>query len=602
MKFFNNKKKVKQNLEKENISTEEIENQNRTKTAQYPRICAFDFNENKLKKLNNNQNVIYYGDLGKSIVNIPNENPRSNYFFKLYNDYPNNLQEYQIIAINLCNNEEEEFNPRKHKIEKRVTTNEDLLICVKYPQTVLTQKNLALELISNNFNKVSSEENIVIIFADMAKDITYYFYNNTSKGLNYSSETTLNNYDFLPMYISSNKIYGKYQQVIKPFGTLKTFLNEYIDSFEYNLTFNLDKEDTSLIPLIENEKGQITSFMKVINESLIIILPSSDKSEEILIRLIHEILPTITPKLFPYSQLFSWLSDDRFIFPEVKEFYNQKEKLKREYNLATKKIDDKIILINEKNSFLHSMLTETAENLVNAVKTYLEWLGFENITISDENKTEEDFLEEDLAFIYNGIQFLVEVKGIGGTSKDSECSQVLKIVNRYMRRTQNTNVKGIYIVNHQRYKSPILRTNPPFNQTQIDDAINDDRLMITTYDLFKLYFNIKNNLIDSTWAKNQFMKKGTTNFLPDEDLYIGYVRKTYQEDSIASVIIEKNSITINEEILIINKEVLSITKTVSIELNKKLLKKAETSENPIGIKFSNKVLRNSKLYKITITK
>lgn len=600
--FFINKKKIKQEFEKENNSTEEIENQNFSQTAQYPRICAFDFDENTLKKLNNNQNIIYYGALGTNIVNIPNENFRSNCYLKFYSDIPNNFQEYQIFAFNLCNNNEEEYNPSKFKRAKRVTTNEDHLICIEYPQTVFIQKNLALNVIKYNLKKISNEKNILIIFADKKKDITYSLYNNTSRGFIYDSEIEINTYDFLPINIDSSNISGKYQKVIKPFGPLKTILNEYIDSFEYNLIFNLDREDSSMYPLIENEKGQITSFIKVINDTLIITLPSSNKSEEILIRLIHEILPTIKPKLFPYSQLFSWLSDDKFLFPEVKEFYKQKEKLKSEYNLAAKKIDDKIVLINEKSSFLHSILTETGDNLVSAVKTYLEWLGFENITISDESKTEEDFREEDLSFIYNGIQFLVEVKGIGGTSKDTECSQVLKIVNRYMKRTKNINVKGIYIVNHQRYQSPELRTNPPFNQTQIEDAINDDRLMITTYDLFKLYYNIENILIDATWAKNQFIKKGTTNFLPDEDLYIGYVRKTYQEDSIASVIIEKNSITLNEEILIINKDVLSITKTLSIELNKKPLKKVKTSESPVGIKFSNKILRNSKLYKITTTK
>lgn len=118
-----------------------------------------------------------------------------------------------------------------------------------------------------------------------------------------------------------------------------------------------------------------------------------------------------------------------------------------------------------------------------------------------------------------------------------------------------------------------------------------------TYDLFKLYYNIKNNLIDPIWARNQFIKTGINDFLPGDDLFIGTAKKTYQNDTIASVIIENNNITIDEEILVVNGDVILIEKVKSIELKNGPLNKAEVSENPLGIKFSKKVLKKSKLYK-----
>lgn len=45
----------------------------------------------------------------------------------------------------------------------------------------------------------------------------------------------------------------------------------------------------------------------------------------------------------------------------------------------------------------------------------------------------------------------------------------------------------IYIVNHQRYMNPSLRDNPPFKDNQIDYAEDDERRLLTTWQLFKQF-------------------------------------------------------------------------------------------------------------------
>ena len=70
---------------------------------------------------------------------------------------------------------------------------------------------------------------------------------------------------------------------------------------------------------------------------------------------------------------------------------------------------------------------------------------------------------------------------IGGTSKDEECSQIFKIKSRRMKELKRFDVFGLYIVNHQKHLPPLNRENPPFTENQIQDAINDERGLLTTW-------------------------------------------------------------------------------------------------------------------------
>lgn len=74
------------------------------------------------------------------------------------------------------------------------------------------------------------------------------------------------------------------------------------------------------------------------------------------------------------------------------------------------------------------MLTETGDSLVNNVKQYLEWLGFDNVQSMDEEVKEGEDFQEDLQIrLDNNELLIIEVKGLYGTSKDNECSQISKI-------------------------------------------------------------------------------------------------------------------------------------------------------------------------------
>ena len=116
---------------------------------------------------------------------------------------------------------------------------------------------------------------------------------------------------------------------------------------------------------------------------------------------------------------------------------------------------------------------------------------------------------------------VIEIKGIGGTSTDGQCSQIEKIKNRRMQERRNFDVFGLYIVNHQRYQPPLLRENPPFKREQIQDAENDKRGLLTTWQLFNLYFSIKNGCISKEEARKALLKYGLIEFSPQNCVSLG---------------------------------------------------------------------------------
>ena len=165
--------------------------------------------------------------------------------------------------------------------------------------------------------------------------------------------------------------------------------------------------------------------------------------------------------------------------------------------------------VDKKYKFLNDLLIETGDKLVQAVCTYFKWLGFSNVEAIDGN---EDILREDIQITEEDKLYIIEVKGIGGTSTDAECSQVAKHRRKREKEHRDKEIIPIYIVNHQRYMRPSLRQNPPFSDNQIDYAENDERGLLTTWQLYNQYKLIENGVFtreetreDETMATKQII-------------------------------------------------------------------------------------------------
>jgi septin family protein len=119
----------------------------------------------------------------------------------------------------------------------------------------------------------------------------------------------------------------------------------------------------------------------------------------------------------------------------------RKAKLEDEYKAALTEIEEELQKNRAKYKFLHDLITETGDSLVKAIEDFFIWVGFENTVNMDE--THPEIKEEDIQITLEKGLLVIEIKGIGGTSKDSECWQISKIKNRRAKERNSFDVFGL---------------------------------------------------------------------------------------------------------------------------------------------------------------
>lgn len=210
------------------------------------------------------------------------------------------------------------------------------------------------------------------------------------------------------------------------------------------------------------------------------------------------------------------------------------------------------------------------------------------------DETKPKLKEEDLQIPLDNGLLVVEIKGLGGTSKDSQCSQVSKFKYRRAKERNRFDVSALYIVNHQRFLPPAERTNPPFNEQQIDDAKSEERGLLTTYQLFQLYSYVTSDFITKEDARLSLLEYGLVQFKPSKSRLIGYPLEIHHQGKVAILQINNIFLSKGASIIVCNEDRWFRTKIVEIRLNDKTVE--SISKGEIGIKFSHSISKKSELW------
>lgn len=373
---------------------------------------------------------------------------------------------------------------------------------------------LDMSIISNGIFSTTKNQ-AVIVFCDSNTE-TYYAMEHgpvrNPRDIQYST------YDFKSSYLGVKEKSGK--RFKKPDNVVaKSFTDlifKYTRESHYNMVFHGVNEHD--VVLAENETGEVVSFVRIIKDKTFVFLPSISNKSDFLNDLLNNVLPDIPlfEEYFPNNGSFQWINSDSYVSYEEKSKSIEIEKFKAEYEKNILKLQSELTELSNKEENLKTkaLLTATDDELVFAVKWFLEYVGFENVVAPDDDVDEEngEVREEDLNIETNSKTFLFEVKGIGGTSSDDQCAQISKIVYRREEANPNHNYKGVYIVNHQRHKNPKERKNPPFFEQQELDAAIARRGMTYTYDLFQVYHMVELGILDKADVREAFNQRGLIDF------------------------------------------------------------------------------------------
>ena len=583
----------KELIKETGILDNHIEEKQEVKIIDKPKICCIDIEESDINKLKEQGFNIEIGSLG-SKVKVPNR-MQKDWNIVLPNAYfPTNLHEFDITILDLDNNKTIDYIQREHQKNEHTGTS-SMALYSAYPETIFNPKPFGSYLLKESLHKLREKEHLVIIFTTENHEINYKKLKITNHTNSIIGESKYNIYSFQNYVPLNGSKDGKEVIVCDNIDMkLKDFLFKYTNQMQYNQTFHTSSYNECL-PLIKNTNGDFVSIQINDDNKTYIYFPQVKEKAKFLNEFLSEIAPSLFPNLFPYTTLHDWRNEKDYWLPNHEVLLQQKQDLITEYEQKIQNKTNEIDNNLKKYDFLHKILTETGDELVISIIEFLKWLGFENIVDMDETKKEDVVLEEDIQIqLENGL-LIIECKGIGGTSKDSECSQISKIKFRRCEERSAFDVFALYIVNHQRHIAPLQRKNPPFTENQIKDAVHDKRGLLTTWQLYNLYFDIENGVITKEEARESLIKFGLVEFKPQHLKYIDTPKEFFSNNTVCIVNINNCQLAVNDILFVEKDGKFSKVIILDIKQNDESVKIANNGE--LGLKLDSQIKKNSKLWK-----
>lgn len=560
-----------------------------------PQICLIDIEDEIKDSLKKKGLNVTEGTLGKAIQ-VPNKNDlRSRNHKCLLNlSLPPNLHEYEVIVLDLEDKGVIPYNIDQHS-KKYIEGCSDIFFYSEYPENLFDPKPYGSYILGSKILENDCKQTILIVFAAANSVKEYQFARSTISGIELERTQKYRNYSFCSKIPNSTNKFGKELIVQDKSKDLKLydFLSKHTAGSTYHIVFNdphIYEASEVFVPLIKNSHDETVSFLRIFGNYVLFVFPQIEEKGSFLNELLTNQLPTLFPYIFPFNSEFKWLDEEAYTLPNEKELLEQRKILIEELEEKIGRKDEEIETNHKKYACLHHLLTESGEELVKSVKIFLEWLGFENVRNMDE--ISEGNLEEDLQVETEEGLLVVEIKGIGGTSKDEECSQIEKIKNRRIKGRKSFDVFGLYIVNHQRHQPPLMRENPPFKEQQINDAENEERGLLTTWQLFNLYFSIKNGCISKEEARKTLLKYGLIEFSPQGCIPLGKPEKLFHNGEV--IILDLSlKIETNDELIVKRGDRYLKTKILEIRDHDKKVEYADLG--PVGMKVQFAIKKSDEL-------
>jgi hypothetical protein len=540
----------------------------------YSNPQIFVVNNEKVAKKMGERYIVETGDLGtRKIVDYQDKNERLvNFDYKLIR----NLHEYKVRIIDL----QEEMTEVTSDIDEAPIVDKPLFK-LNFPKKVFDPKPMALHLLC----KEADKNNLTIIFAGDEYTEEYELVEMTG----HHSHTTVGKHSYNTYSMIHAVPQSKEGRILKyEENNLSTIIKKFATGYKviFDLPKGYDRDyrksviNRNYIPLMKNQENEIISYIGYDeNTGYELLLPECDNKDQLMEELFSKVLPELLPQMFPESREYSWISNNYYKHRDVIQYEREIQKITTRYEEELKTVNEKIEQNKIKNMFLPNLLTESGEKLIEAVKEYLEWLEFENVSIID--KKDNDVLMEDIQVSTENELFIIHIQGLEGTPTDSDCAQIAKNRRRIERENVSKNVIPLYIVNHQRYINPIQRENPPFTQEQIDYAKSDERGLLTTWDLFKRYRVVNEGVFTKEEIRASFLEQGLMRLQPLDMQYIGKVDEYFSKQNACMVNLEGIEISLDEEVYCNKKDIWFKSKIVSLQQNGQSIENAQNDKAEI---------------------
>lgn len=539
--------------------------------------------------------AIYPGSLGKQ-VQITYPSYVSNLRVNPQADIPKNLHEYSKIIIDLTTEAIVPYRSSDHgKINEK--SNRGTYIECHQPQSLFDPTPLILSILQNELSNALQQGALLIVFCGRNEKIEYHF--SGERESSYERQT----YSFLPDFPGINNRQGEILKAEKGTNEIYSLIRKHLPGARYHVTFNLPRTyqdgkpqlEKNYYPLVFSHDDEVVSFCILDGKSGIFFLPDIDNKGVFLKEFFTQAGPELLPALFPDEVKDKWLENKRYSLPNQEKLLHEREKIIEQFTEKLKEKDLEIDRNNLEYGYLKTLLTGSGTELVTAVIKFLHWLGFDHVVDADTLPSEAGVLEEDVQIETDKGLIIIEVKGIGGTSTDSECSQIGKVRFRRAKQRNDFNVFPLYLVNHQRHLPAEKRQHPPFNANQISDAINDQRGMLSTWQLFNLFSLVEKGVLTKDEARACFYGIGHIEFISHSKRFLGIPKEYFKNNTVAILeMTDEPKVKTGDQLIVVHNEDVQIAKILSIELNDEQV--AESAAGEVGLLLDIKIKKGAKLF------
>lgn len=551
--------------------------------AEKTKICCLDVEKDVLNYLKEEHDV-YRGSLGVK-VRLPETRSSGVRVLPNYN-FPVNIQEYDVFVVDLSEGVSIDY-LKDDYIPQDSEIGENLQIVCSGGVHLFNPIPYGAFSFFKAIHVKKDKRPIIIVFHDEYIQRHYIWCD--KDGYRHGEEQVYSNYNFARMPEIRN-MYGT-QVSLADNAASEMLFKDRLQDIHYHCVFDyIDNGD--YIPLVLNRNKECVSFIKNGRDSIIITLPQMADKASFLKHLFDDFLYETFSDYFPAVEEKRWIHNPEYLLPNESEMLDELERLEIEYEDKKRAVAQRMVENADKYSFLHTLITGTGADLVQATIQYLKWLGFKNVI--DKDPTAGDVLEEDIQVDLGDRGLLVvEVKGLYGTSKDSECSQIEKIKHRRERERNSLDVYALYIVNHQRGIEPLKRTNPPFLPKQITDAEDDRRGLVTTWQLYNLYYDIERGVICKEDARASLLQYGLVKFLPSQATLSGEPYD-YKSNNIICLELKNQPINIGDELFAFDGSQWKKAEILSIQENHQDIPSISTGR--VGVRLNAPLPKKQEVY------
>lgn len=437
-----------------------------------------------------------------------------------------------------------------------------------------------LRTIKKDVDRILKAGGLVVVFADPRTD------DNLSLGRLYGktvqpSETKLDIWDFFSLNdnLIIDRDYGAEVTVVEqepPLNGLAELLRQHAHQADFHCTVR--GWDDDWVTLAQNKYGDSVAGILTNKKTsgFVLVFPHFVRKTDFLVGLLTVVLPSVIPGLYPSTGTWNWIHRREYEHPGVLAQLDAIERIRREASDEVAQRQAAAAEVCTGRAHLHAILTESGDNLVDAVERTLKDLGFQNVVNVDNlDGNEDESRREDLQILDGSPRLLLEIKGIGGNPRENDALAVQKYLARRMREWDRTDVTGVFMVNHQRNRPPLDRDRDCFQRDVVATAEKDGNLgLMTTWDLFRLRQSAERNGWGSDLVHPILNRPGRISPVPPAYMQLGEVDE-YWPQAGAFSIIPSSDIRVGDHILLETPTLLVEQRVGTLQRDKEALQHAE---------------------------